>query len=255
MMRAVTFDCWQTLLHNPDPGVDRAMRLEALRASVAELRGDASAARVEAAYDHACVLQFAAWHGRRAAGPCEVARWSLEALALEGDASPAQLGALAKAFAEASLSSRIDVLPGAHATLETLRREGVVTALICDTGLSPGTTVRALLDRAGLLSALGHCVFSDEVGAPKPSRRPFERALSALAVAADDAVHVGDMLRTDVAGGRAAGMRTVRLRSVFDDPAQLPEADLVADDHAKLAGLLVSALDHPGSRGRRPPLA
>ena len=66
----------------------------------------------------------------------------------------------------------------------------------------------------------------------------FRAALDALGIDAAGAFHVGDLLRTDVAGARNAGMRSVRLRAAHDDATDLPEADHVADSHAALRTIL-----------------
>jgi len=52
------------------------------------------------------------------------------------------------------------------------------------------------------------------------------------------AANVGDLRRTDVAGARGVGMRTLRIRDRYDDESEHPEADLVADSHAHLLELL-----------------
>jgi putative hydrolase of the HAD superfamily len=84
-------------------------------------------------------------------------------------------------------------------------------------------------------------VFSDEAGVPKPNRRVFELALGPLGVHPERALHVGDLRRTDVAGARALGMRSVRIRAHYDDPGPEPDADHVADSHAALRELLERA--------------
>jgi putative hydrolase of the HAD superfamily len=111
----------------------------------------------------------------------------------------------------------VHAIDGARELLEALRAAGVRTALICDTGFSPGRVVRQLLARVGMLEQLEVHVFSDEVGAPKPHPRPFRAALDALGVPAEGALHVGDLRRSDIAGALAAGMRAVRFRGRNDD--------------------------------------
>jgi 2-haloacid dehalogenase/putative hydrolase of the HAD superfamily len=71
-------------------------------------------------------------------------------------------------------------------------------------------------DRDELKATMAHhgltftaVVTSDEVGAYKPARAMFTRALTALGLAADDVLHVGDSLTADVAGAHAAGIRAV----------------------------------------------
>jgi putative hydrolase of the HAD superfamily len=238
--RAVTFDCWGTLLVERDPGVAYGRRVEALAEAVARGGGAPDLAAARPALDAAWRRHVELWEAGVASGSPEMAAWSLEALAPERlEAAPA----LAERFVRIGLASEVRALPGAAETLRALSAEGVVLALVCDTGFSPGDVVRVHLERLGLLAFLPVTVFSDEAGVPKPDRRVFAQALGALGVAPAAAVHVGDLRRTDVAGGRGAGMGTVRLRAHYDDPALLPEADFVADSHAHLAELLLRAGD------------
>jgi FMN phosphatase YigB (HAD superfamily) len=111
--------------------------------------------------------------------------------------------------------------------LLALRAAGVRTALICDTGFSPGRAVRQLLSRVGLLEYLEVQVFSEEVEAPKPDPRPFRAALDGLGVAAEGAVHVGDLRRSDIAGALAAGMRAVRFSGRNDDAKPRSDAGVL----------------------------
>ena len=110
--------------------------------------------------------------------------------------------------------------------------------LVCDTGFTPGRSVRRLLESAGLLELLEVQVFSDEVGVPKPDPRTFLAALEPLGVAPQKALHVGDLRRTDVAGAREFGMGTVRIAAHHDDKSELPEADAVAESYAEVRKLL-----------------
>ena len=234
-LRAVTFDCWQTLL------VDR--HFERARALLAEALVEAAAGRgVEVASEVAAAAIGAA-HGRHVelwtqgvgSGSREIAGWALGVLGIEDAALAAALG---HRFEEAGLAGEVEALPGAEETLAALAGRGVRIALVCDTGFSGGRIVRRFLARVGLLDALEVQVFSDEVGVPKPHARMFEAALRPLGVAPAEAVHVGDLRPTDVAGGRGFGMETVRLRATHDDRSAHPEADAVADSHAHLLELL-----------------
>ena len=70
-------------------------------------------------------------------------------------------------------------------------------------------------DHEDLTAAIAHhgltfdaVVCSSQVGAYKPAAVMFEPGLAALGIAAHDALHVGDSLRTDVGGARAAGIAT-----------------------------------------------
>jgi len=234
-LEAVTFDCWNTLLRERDFRVARAVRAAALvevaRSAGAALSDEDAATALARAFDRHVEL----WERGVASGAPEIAQWALDAVGV-GGADAARL--LAPRLEEASLGGGSEALPGAGDVLERLRSLGVRTALVCDTGLSPGRVVRELLARAGLLSLLEVQVFSNEIGVPKPHPRVFEAALRPLGVRAGRAVHVGDLRRTDVQGGRGYGMGTVRIRAVFDDGAPFPDADAVIDAHDELADAL-----------------
>ena len=52
-----------------------------------------------------------------------------------------------------------------------------------------------------------------EPGVAKPDPIAFERALAQVGAEPGDAVHIGDIERTDVQGARAVGMRAVLYRN------------------------------------------
>lgn len=100
-------------------------------------------------------------------------------------------------------------MDGAVETLGAIRAQGLKTGLISNAGITTAPTLRRMLDHYGLLSLLDVLVFSDEMQLAKPSVAIFETALSALGCEATEAVFIGDSPAHDVAGARAAGMRTV----------------------------------------------
>jgi putative hydrolase of the HAD superfamily len=231
----VTFDCWNTLLVDRNLDAARALRTEALVAAAAE-RGvevppEAALAAIRAAHHRHVEL----WRQGTGTGSPEMAAWALASFGVEDRELAAALG---RRFEDAGLAGEVEALPGAEAALARLAARGVRLALVCDTGFSPGRIVRRFLARVGLLEQLEIQVFSDEVGVPKPDARMFAAALRPLGVDPAHAVHVGDLRPTDVAGGRAFGMGTVRLCAAFDDCSEGPEADLVAASHAELIELL-----------------
>jgi putative hydrolase of the HAD superfamily len=149
---------------------------------------------------------------------------------------------LTKTFEEASLETGAMATPYAEETLKSLRTAGVGVAVVCDSGFSPGRVIRQMFAREGLFDLVQVWAFSDEVGVCKPRPEMFACALDGLHV--DDpsaALHVGDLWRTDVCGGRSYGMATARYTAVSSDepPPGEPDADLVIDD---LRALLPLAL-------------
>jgi putative hydrolase of the HAD superfamily len=106
--------------------------------------------------------------------------------------------------------------------------------IISDTGVTSGNQIRRFLDNYGILSLFTTTVFSDETMICKPRREAFESALKGLNVAPGEALHVGDLLRTDVAGAKAAGMKGVWLK------VKEPDAPNMTPDYTimNLSGLL-----------------
>ena len=248
---AVTFDCWQTLIYEESWETAHGLRVAALERAARAAGRTLESGEAGRAFDAAWTRHMELWAREVATGAREVAHWALEELHIDPEGEP--FGPLLEAFEEASHSSRVRTLDGAFETLLRLEEAGVACALICDTGLTPGRVVRRLLDRHGLLGMLRATIFSDEWSLPKPHPRVFEAALESLEVRAANAVHVGDLRRTDVAGARNVGMGTIRLRAANDDESPLADADYVADTHAdvlRILGLPVGGLE-PASDTRR----
>jgi putative hydrolase of the HAD superfamily len=126
----------------------------------------------------------------------------------------------------------------AKETLEALKSKDIGLGLVCDTGFTPGRVVRGLLEDNGLCDYLDVLCFSDEVGVPKPGEEIFAKALAELGARPPEAVHVGDLRRTDIAGAHDIGMHAVRFRGVHDDRSDAPEARVVIDDHLELLDIL-----------------
>lgn len=233
---AVTFDCWNTLLREEDWHEAHHRRVDALLHAARETGARVEPEQASSAFDRAWQRHMDLWVDGVASGARDVAGWAMHELGARTHGASFEL--LVAHFENASHSSRVVPVDGAVETVAALASAGVPQALICDTGLTPGRVVREHLARLGLLDGLRAQLFSDEVGVPKPHARIFRAALGALGVEAAGAVHVGDLLRTDVAGARGVGMRSVRLRAAHDDPSALPEADAVAASHAELLALL-----------------
>jgi putative hydrolase of the HAD superfamily len=210
-VRAVTFDCWGTLITDLDFSKSSRARIRAL---VETSGGRLDSEQARELFDRAWREHHRRWVDGVQYGSPGIARFCASELADDLLSERLQ-----EAFEEAGRHGDLVALPGAADTLRTLREAGVRTALVCDTGLTPGRIVRDFLEEVGLLAHLEFCAFSNEVGEPKPSATIFRAALDAIESAPQDAVHVGDLLRTDVHGARELGMRTVRITAVNDDSA------------------------------------
>jgi putative hydrolase of the HAD superfamily len=97
--------------------------------------------------------------------------------------------------------------PDAPPALRALRAAGHALVVVSNWDVS----LHERLAEAGLDALVDGAVASAELGAAKPERAIFERALGIAGVPAADAWHVGDSVDADVEGARAAGIRPVLL--------------------------------------------
>lgn len=225
-IRAVTYDCWATLLKDRDWEGAMERRIDALLSHL-----DIDRAEARECLDQAWLKHDEAWKQIETFGPGRMAAYCLESRGIFDDDV---INEVTRKFEEASLDAGVEAVDGARETLEALREAGIGRGLVCDTGFTPGRVVRQLLEDQGLLQYLDVVCFSDEVGVPKPGNEIFAKALAELGVRPPEALHVGDLRRTDIAGAHDIGMHAIRFRGVHDDKSDAPEAETVIDRHEQL---------------------
>jgi FMN phosphatase YigB (HAD superfamily) len=237
-IEAVTFDFWNTIAREPPGGTMGEAREAAIAAACESCDVAVEAERLRQSLVAVGRSHQESWGRGMHFPPRRGAEVLVDALGVEGAAREI----VAEAFLTAGRGAELTLAPEIRPTLERLRADGVALGIVCDAGFTGGAILREFLDREGLLEHFSGWGFSDEVGAYKPAAEIFEAALSALDAAPAGALHIGDLRRTDVAGARGLGMRTVRYRGVADDREPGAEADFVLDDHRELPPL-VAGLD------------
>ena len=94
---------------------------------------------------------------------------------------------------------------------ETLRKlaSDYKIGLISDVGISPGHFLRKIMKKYQILQYFDTLIFSDEIGYYKPHPLLFETALKNLGVKPQNAIHIGDLLETDIQGAKNSNMLSV----------------------------------------------
>lgn len=157
----------------------------------------------------------------------------LEAAARRTDESPRRAEAVARSYHHAIDYADVKFVPGAETALCAVDAPlGLVTN-------GSEATQRAKLGALGITDRFDTLVFAD-TGGVKPDAAPFERALSALDVAPERAVHVGDSLHTDIAGANALGIRSVWLSHEREKTVEEVRPDHVLDSLAGFPDLIGS---------------
>ena len=236
MIRAVTFDFWNTIARARHEGAMRDARARAVAAACEEGGVEVEAAALVAALEQVGAHWERSWSEGVHLHPRDGAAMLVRELGVEGAAEEL----VAEAFLTGGREVELDLTPEIGAVLAELAGRGTRLGIVCDVGFAGGEELRGFLDREGLLAHFSGWAFSDEVGYYKPAPQIFEAALAALGATPAEALHVGDLRRTDVAGAAALGMRTARYRGVHDDadPAGGIEADLILDSHLELLAIV-----------------
>lgn len=231
MIEAVTFDFWNTIARVPTGAMTEARR-QAVAAACERCDVEVEPKLVAAALEEVGQSWERSWGEGVHLHPREGAEMLVRALGVEDAAGHL----VAQAFLDAGREVDLELASGIGVALEALGERGIRIGIVCDVGFSRGELLRELLEREGLLAHFDGWSFSDETGHYKPAPQSFEAALTALDARPGEAMHVGDLRRTDVAGAAALGMRTVRYRGMHDDAdvESGVEADFVIAGHAEL---------------------
>ena len=235
-IEAVTFDFWNTIAVEPVPGSMRDARHAAVLAACESCGLEMDSDHLAGHVAEVIRSRERSWEEGVHVSPAEGAQQLVAALGLEAPAGEAVAAAFLGVGRDAELGLAPEIVP----TLERLHADGLAIGIVCDAGFTGGAILREFLASKGLLPHFSGWGFSDEVGADKPAPEIFEAALGMLDAEPAAAVHVGDLRRTDVAGARAIGMRSIRYRGLADDPEPGPEADFVTDNHRELPDLIAS---------------
>lgn len=219
-LRAIAFDLWETLITDTPELSKQQERLRLTR--MEEILTAHGFGEVADRIEHA---HRALWHR------CHDLYWSmdldipcrrqiehfLEELELDpASFSETVLEALEDAYAGAALEILPKAVDGAEDLLTTLKSRGFRVGLISNTGRTPGSVLRAILEKLQLASSIDVMVFSNEHGECKPQPSIFEELRRGLDVAYDEMMFVGDNPYADVHGAQRLGMKGVH----FDPPTR-----------------------------------
>ncbi|MEW5956498.1 MAG: HAD family hydrolase [Chloroflexota bacterium] len=251
-IKAITFDFWSTLYRSAP--VDYAQRLRHLQQAVEQGSGATfEPEQFKAAVTVARDAWTQIWVQEFRTMPAN--EWLAIMLSELGiSLRPEHLRSIQLGMEESVLEDGPTLVPEARAVLSGLSTRYRL-GIISDTGLTPGRVLRRLLAQDQILGYFTRLTFSDEVGYSKPHPTVFLATLDALQAEPQAAVHVGDLIRTDIAGAQGVGMRAVQYigvneagsLSTGDAPAAGVRPDAVIQNYTQLLPLLQQWNGLPGS--------
>ena len=240
MIKAVTFDLWDTLVQ--DDSDERARATRGLRSKKQERRyllwqalnaiQPIDRERVELAYDVADAAFNHVWRDQHVTWTIgERLRVVLNGLGR--NLPDTAFAEVVKAHEEMEVTIPPDTIEGvAHALANLANRYKL--CVVSDAIVTPARGLRALLRLHDLERYFSGFAFSDEIGHSKPHRAIFESAAQQLGVRFEEMVHVGDRDHNDVKGPQALGMKAVLFIATRDRDKNKTTADAICARHRDL---------------------
>jgi FMN phosphatase YigB (HAD superfamily) len=260
---SLTFDLWQTLISDePDDDIVRGrMRCEGLQRVLADLGFVVRLDSLLDAHKESAPRLQERWSRNENVSTMDqiemiVQLASSSAFALPRDSRSVEM--LQNAYISPAFAFPPILKEDASSTLTGARERVQKIGLISNTGRTPGTALRKILNTMGILRFFDATVFSDGVGCRKPNRPIFEVALRELGSQPTNTIHVGDNPETDVWGAKQVGMQAILLEypvpeelkrdagSLFAlsrSQRHVPDSEIKADAHIISLGEVLGFLD------------
>jgi len=238
MLKAITFDLWETLITSSDPEQEarrERLRIEGILERLISSGYSTSLDKVRKAYDRSGEKIEKFRKSLRELDTKTHLAYFLECLGIDKH-SKELLRALEKPYTEASLIEVPRLIENAKETIDAIKNMKYKIGLISNVGRTPGRVIRLYLRNYDLLHEFDTVSFSDEVGFRKPHEMIFLQTLSKLQVSPSEAMHVGDDPYADIYGAKKMGMKTCLLGLDTCDV----EPDFVISELKKLENILFS---------------
>lgn len=244
MIKAITFDLWDTIIHDDSDEPKRAA--QGLRSKKDERRYLVWSAlnrlepieyeAVARAYDVADDAFNHVWHEQHITWTVHE-RLTVLLKGLVRTLPEHTFGSVVQSHEDMEVNIMPDPIDGISVALNELAKHYKL-AVVSDAIVSPGRCLRRWLTLNGLDHYFSGFAFSDEVGHSKPHRRMFECAAQQLGVEVGDMLHVGDRDQNDVKGPQALGMKAILFTGTRDVDKDKTSADAICSRHQDLPAII-----------------
>lgn len=235
MLKAITFDFWDTLYKAPEGLTISSKRVAAFRKVLSEMGCEVSDDIILKAFQdcwqHAHKYQLEYGMDITPKGHLD---FILDQLQLKVKSE--EWERVYKAYTSVLIDFPPQINDGVRETLPLLARKFKL-AVICNTGVTPGLILREIMKADDISRFFEFLVFSDEVRWAKPNIKIFNYALEKLQVKNIEAAHIGDDRSTDIAGAKQAGMTAIWLDPKVSDRS--PDCDFQVGSINELAILFI----------------
>ena len=244
MIKAITFDLWDTVIHDDSDEPIRAAR--GLRSKRDERRHQVwetlqrqspiEYEQVALAYDVTESAFYRVWKSHYVTWTVpERLRVCLAGLGrrLPDD----EFGSLVAAHEHMEANVPPDLVDGIAEVIKELS-ERFPLAVVSDAIVTPGRDLRRILEHHDVLQYFQGFAFSDELGHSKPHRSMFASAAQQIGVEIDQLLHIGDRDHNDVKGSQALGMKAILFTATRDADQEHTSADAICESAADLPAIV-----------------
>jgi len=209
LLKAITFDFWNTLFVMPRGQHISSKRVEAFNRVLRDMGYHLDNELLKQTF-------FDCWsyaHKYQVENGLDITplghvNYILEKLHMNLDAE--ELKRVYQVYTSALIEYPPELNQGVQETVPVLA-EKYKLAVICNTGATPGFLLREFMKASGIYSFFKVLVFSDEVSWAKPNKKIFDYTLAEMRVNNSEAAHIGDDGSTDITGAKIAGMTAIWL--------------------------------------------
>lgn len=213
MIKAVTFDFWETLFTDDESSISqRRDRRVALAQSFFAAGGRQLDSQLIRGAIEALVRKSDELHQAEQRAFSHIEAGRLLGVQLGFDLTDEQGAMLIELISAAGAQYPPVLLEGARELLSQLHGK-VKVGIISDTGLTLGMHLRQVMDAHGLSKYVDQFTWSDETLTTKPMTRQFLFTVHMLGALPEESVHVGDLEHRDIMGAKSVGMRAIRIVS------------------------------------------
>ena len=237
MLKAITFDFWQTLYADSEENWKKrqAIRVEKCYMYLDSCGYACTLADVEFGLEEAYDLVMTLWHQHQGVSVQRCMMRFAEVLEIQLDET--HLDHLVACLGTAFLEAPPIMIPNVKPVVSRLS-ENYSLGIISDSALTPGSFARQLMDNHGILQFFTAFTFSDETEYTKPQVPQFHSTLAQLNAEPREAVHIGDIFRTDIVGAKNAGMKAIRFTGFNKTETNDTLSDAVVDDYQQLEAVI-----------------
>jgi HAD superfamily hydrolase (TIGR01549 family) len=234
MIKAVTFDCWDTLIVD-----DERLNVKMLNylEFVCQENGISLADKIIAdvfAEENKLREEYVVAQNKTK-NAMQRTETLLELLDVQLTLS--EIVRISYYFDTVALEIRPPKVPQVEEILKALSRTYRL-GVICNGGFHSGDTVRQILDAHKLLEHFAWLSFSDEMDVAKPHPLIFEDTIKQFGCEMEEAVHIGDSEYSDILGAKNAGMKAILFTGINQKYRNNTTADFVIDDYDDLRRVL-----------------